>query len=165
MKFKADIQLIDFDRDGYLKALDQHMRGTTEQAARSWLTTVLAIIPTWSRASRATFEQLANEVGFNVQYGPIQSIKDRLLLGLQTGRGGLDYKRGQWYFWYETDLRYLAYNDKNKAVFGQAPNVFSRSGIPNTPYRFQEAGKRDFESFAANVLLPSPMLFIRGRRI
>lgn len=166
MKFKADIQLIDFDRRSYLNYLDLHMQRMTREAARSWLTTVLVIIPTWSRASRATFEALASAVSFNIQYGPIRSFEDRLVLGLQTGRGGVDYKKGQWYFYYETDLRYLAYNEHNRVIFGQAPGVFSPNGLINdTPYKFQEAGKADFESFASNVLLPSPMDYIKGRRI
>ena len=166
MKFKASIKLIDLDIRAYKKELDAHMTETVRGAARSWLRTVLTIIPTWSRASRATFEELANKVGFNITYGPIQSKKDRLVLGLSTGKGGLDLKRTSWHFFYETDLRYLAYNELNRVVFGRAPNVFSRSGLTNpTPYRFQEAGAEDFKSLSQNVLLPNPFDFIKGRKI
>lgn len=166
MRFQSQINLIDLDLKGYLDAVDDEMRRQTIEAARSWLHTVLMIIPTWSRASRATFTELANAVGFSLTFGPQLSRKDRTSLGRMTGRGGLDFKSTSWHFFYETDLRYLAYNEFNRVIFGQAPNVFSRTGLTNpTPYRFQEAGKADFESFAKGVRLPNPMAFIKGRRI
>lgn len=164
MRFRAQVSLVEFDRNGYLKELDDRMRENVMEAARSWLRTVLVIIPTWSRASRATFAELANAVGYAVTYGPIRSKKDRLILGLQTGRGGVDFKKGSWHFFYETDLRYLAYNEFNRVIVGQAPNVFK--GLINpTPYKFQEAGRADFESFSKNIKLPNPIEFIRPKRI
>lgn len=167
MRFRSQVRLIDFDLRGYRQQLDARMTEIVKEAARSWLRTVLVIIPTWSRASRATFNELAEAVGFNLTFGPIRSREDRLSLGLSTGKGGLDIKPGRsWHFFYETSLRYLAYNEFNRVVFGRAPNVFSRSGLTNpTPYRFQEAGARDFQSFSEQILLPSPIEFIRGRRI
>lgn len=157
---------IKFDKSAWQKTLQDEMTEDIKDAARSYLRTVLAIIPTWSRASRATFEALASQVGFNITFGPIRSAEDRLLLGLSTGRGGLDLKKDSWKFFYETDLRYLAFNNFNAAIFGQAPNVFSRSGIPNTPYRFTDAGEADFRSFAENfVKLPSPIEFVKPKRI
>jgi len=166
MRFNARVNRIQFDKKAYLRRLDDHMTETTKESARSWLRTVLVIIPTWSRASRATFAELANAVGFHITYGPIRSREDRLILGLQTGRGGLKTTTSTWHFFYETDLRYLAYNEANRVVFGQAPNVFSRSGLTNpTPYNFQEAGRADFESFAREVKLPNPFDFVRGKRL
>jgi len=142
------------------------MTQVTKDAAISWLTVVLAIIPTWSRASRATFNELAEAVGFPLTFGPVRSRKDRLNLGLSTSRGGLDTTSTSWHFFYETDLRYLEYNEFNKVIFGEAPNVFSRSGLINpTPYNFQEAGLADFKSFAAGVRLPNPFLFISPKLI
>lgn len=166
MKFQTQINLISLDLKGYQDAVDAEMKKQIIEAARSWLRTVLMIIPTWSRASRATFTELANAVGFTLTFGPQLSRKDRTSLGRATGRGGLDLKPTSWHFFYETDLQYLAYNEFNRVIFGEAPNVFSRTGLRNpTPYRFQEAGKADFESFAQNVRLPNPMAFIKGRRI
>ncbi len=165
MRFVRRISLVNFDRKGYEAFLKDKMTEAVSEAAKSWLTTVLAIIPTWSRASRATFEALADAVGFHITYGPIRSREDRLTLGLSTGRGGLKITKKSWHFFYETDLRYLAYNDLNKAIYGVAPNVFSKGGIPNTPYRFVEAGQRDFESFADGVRLPSPVAFITPKRL
>jgi hypothetical protein len=166
MKFTRQVSLINFDRKAFENHLQQRMTETVREAARSWLTTVLLIIPTWSRASRATFEELAEAVGFRVTYGPIRSREDRLVLGLSTGRGGLKVTKTSWHFFYETELRYLAYNEYHHVIYGQAPNVFSRSGLINpTPYRFQEAGQADFRSFSQNVRLPNPIEFITPKRL
>jgi len=166
MRFTSQINLIELDLDGYLAAAEDEMTQQVSEAARSWLRTVLRIIPTWSRASRATFTELANAVGFDLTFGPRLSRKDRTSLGLATGRGGLQVTPTSWHFFYETDLQYLAYNEFNLVIYGEAPNVFSRTGLTHpTPYRFQEAGLADFLSFAKGVRLPSPMPFIRGRRI
>src|SRR5690606_12236487 len=125
MKFTAEIYQIHFDRRAYEKYLQEVMAETVKEAARSWLRTVLVIIPTWSRASRATFEELANAVGFDISYGPIRSKEDRLILGLTTGRGGVENKKTSWHFFYETNLEYLTYNEYNRVIYGVAPGVFS----------------------------------------
>lgn len=164
-RFTAQLQKIDFDLKGYLNAMDAKMEETTKQAARSWLRTALDIVPTWSKASRATFEKLANEVGFSVTYGPQLSDKDRTSLGLATSQGGLDIDRNSHYhFFYITELRYLEYNEFNNAVPGPPPQPFGHLRNP-TPYHFLEAGRRDFESFSKSVKLPDPSLFISGRPI
>lgn len=165
MKFKSDVRLIDFDLRAYKNRLDDFLREEIVESARSWLRTVLVIIPTWSRASRATFEALANEVGFNVTYGPRLSKKDRLPLGLSTSTGGLQItKFKSYHFFYETNLRYLAFNNLNRAIKGVAPGVFAGL-IHDTPYKFTEAGAEDFKSRSAQIKLPNPMDFIKGKRI
>jgi len=165
MRFTTDLYAIDFDLTGYKQALHNFMVETTKEAARSWLRTVLVIIPTWSRASRATFEALANEVGFHVTYGPIKSKKDRLLLGMSTGEGGLQIVRNKtYYFYYKTSLRYLQYNEMNVAVPGPYPQPYGEL-LHDTPYRFREAGRNDFRSFANSILLPSPKEFIKPVKI
>ena len=165
MRFRPNIKLINFDKRGFLNHFDDQMRETTKEAARSWLRTVLVIIPTWSRASRATFEALANEVGFNVTYGPQLSKEDRLILGLSSSKGGLSIQKLKSYtFFYETDLRYLAYNEMNSATPGPPPQPFGLLTNP-TPYNFREAGKNDFTSFAAQIRLPNPIEFITPKQI
>lgn len=165
MRFTSQINLVKLDSKGYKRELQRQMAENIREAARSWLTAVLVIIPTWSRASRATFEALANEVGFNITYGPILSRKDRLILGLETGKGGVISTPTSWHFFYETDLRYLAFNEFNHATFGNG-GVFSRSGLTHpTPYHFQEAGLRDFLSFAETMIIPNPIDFIRAQKI
>lgn len=164
MKFTADLTTFDFNRTAYDRELKQHMINKTREAGRVWLARVLVIIPTWSRASRATFESLAQAVGFNITYGPILSRKDRLLLGLQTGRGGLDVTKNSWHFFYETDLRYLAYNEFNNASPGPPPRPFGQLVHP-TPYKFQDAGQAAFEEFAQSVQLPNPYDFLKLRKL
>lgn len=164
MKFKMQLQLIDFDLNGYIRTLEDKIQEDTTKAARSWVYTVLQIIPTWSRASRATFEALANSAGISVPYGPLRAAKNRTALGRQNSRGGIDRQGHVFFFYYETTLRYLEYNQYNVATPGPPPQPFGELINP-TPYRFLEAGQRDFQSFAKTVRLPNPALFISGRRI
>ncbi len=165
MRFNAQIFLIDFDLAGYKNKLDEELTEITKDAARSWLKTVLRIIPTWSRASRATFEALAREVGFTITYGPLVASKDRFQLGISTSKGGLEITPlKSYHFFYETNLRYLAYNEANAAIAGDPPKPFGRLINP-TPYNFIEAGDSDFMSFSQEVLLPNPFKFITGKRI
>lgn len=166
MKFTSKVTLIEFDRQGFLERLNQEMTEATKEAARSWLRTVLVNIPTWSRASRATFNELSEAVGYNLTFGPLVAYVDRLSLGLQTGRGGLQIKDNKsWHFFYETDLHYLAWNEFNTATQGDGSGWFSRHRSGPGPYRFQAAGAADFNSFAANVKLPNPIEFINPKRI
>lgn len=166
IKITSDLKLIVFNRKAWDRATKIQMKAQIQGAARYWLTTVLTVIPTWSRASRATFESLAQEVGFQITYGPRLSREDRTELGLATSRGGLDLGKDSWFFFYTTDLQYLAYNNFNHVVYGEAPNVFSRTGLTHpTPYKFTELGEDAFKRFAERVRLPDPMLFIQGVRL
>lgn len=164
MKFTTQLQKIDFDLKGYLKVLDASMEEHTQRAARSWLYTVLQIIPTWSGASRATFEALGSSVGFTVTYGPQRARLNREYLGRMASRGGVEKQGSQTYFYYETDLRYLEYNEFNRATPGAPPRPYGYLRNP-TPYRFLEAGAKDFKSYVKTVRLPNPSLFISGRPI
>ncbi len=165
MRFNAQIQLMRFDIRGYAAELDRFLTDEIKDIAKSWLRTVLVIIPTWSRASRATFNALAEDVGFALTFGPIRAPKDRLTLGLRTSSGGIEIKKLISYqFFYQTDLRYLEFNEFNRADFGSHPSIFSRAGIPNTPYRFLEAGEADARSRLEVVILPSPADFIIVRK-
>lgn len=162
MKWKANLWEINFKVGQYIQHLQEEMQQTTKEAARSWLQTVLVPIPTWSSASRATFKKLAEAVDFQVTFGPLQT-RDRSRLGERLSDGGVDFREESWHFYYETNLRYLAYNDVNVAVRGKG-GVFS--GLTNpTPYHFQSRGQEDFKSFSKLVKLPSPLKFIAKRRL
>jgi hypothetical protein len=86
-----------------------------------------------------------------------------LLLGLSTSNGGLQIEKLKKYtFFYETNLRYLKYNEENVAVPGPPPQPFGELTNP-TPYNFREAGEKDFQSFCENsVRLPNPIEYIKG---
>ena len=165
-KFRAPV----LDVDAYRRLLNEQMEDWLKQAGRDWLNaTVLAVIPTWSRASRATFQKLARELGTSIPYGPQLSRKNRESLGRSTSGGsGLELNpgRSRWHFKYESNLRCLAYNEYNRVVHGQAPNVFSRSGLRNpTPYHFQQKGQEAFEQFTRNTTLPNPRKFLKKVKV
>jgi hypothetical protein len=168
MRFTAKAYLIDFNKSLYIKDLREAMYGWTKEAARSWLRTVLAIIPVWSAASHATFSQLAEAVGFPLPLAAVAQ-KDRISLGMRTGSGGLDTKeekQGKIYFYYISTLRYLAWNEYNHAVKGDGSGVFASLTDPG-PYRFQEAGENDFLSFAQTVKLTNPLddIYLRPKAL
>lgn len=170
MKFTHKFYALDLDVAAYKRHLSTYMEDWLKQAGREWLiATVLAVIPTWSKASRATFQKLANELGTTVPYGPQRSRKDRESLGLATGSGSgleLDPGNSRWHFKYESTLRYLAYNEYNRVVYGQAPNVFSRTGLRSTtPYHFQEKGQKAFEDFTRFTELPNPYMFLKKVKV
>lgn len=145
--------------------VDEEIKQLVILGARKWLDAALAIVPTWSRASRATFEALAQAVGYKVTYGPVRSFVDRQGLGLATGFGGIERKaKGFYTFYYRTNLRYLIFNESNKAVVGKA-GVF-RGLINPTPYNFRDAGQRAFEEFMRRQRVESlANLRIKSERI
>lgn len=160
--WKASLSLLTLDLQRYRRDVDRQLLEATKEGARVWLDTVLSIVPTWSGASRATFESLAQAVGYTVTYGPIRSFKDRRSLGQGTGFGGVVRNGpGQYAFFYRTDLRYLLYNEANEARVGEA-GVFK--GLINpTPYRFFSEGQKAFEAYARTVRLP--LVQIKSKRI
>jgi hypothetical protein len=170
MKWKENFKSITINMDGYKAELNRQMEDWVKQAAQAWLlATVISIIPTWSKASRATFQALARDVGTSIPYGPLRSLKDRESLGLATGEGGIVSKpaKYRWHFYYHSTLRYLAYNEYNKAVWGpKPPNPFSRSGLRSkTPYHFQEAGQKEFDEFTRFTQLPNPFSFLKREKV
>jgi hypothetical protein len=67
-------------------------------------------------------------------------------------------------FTYETNLRYLVYNEYNSAVAGTPPAPFSNN-VRFTPYNFQSRALAAWEKAAINAKLPNPYLFITGKKI
>lgn len=170
MKFKATFIAPTLDLSAYRQYLNKYMEDWLKQAGREWLYAFIeTTIPHWSGASRATFEKLALELGTMIPYGTQKSIKNRIPLGREAGNDSgleLDPNSGRWHFKYHNTLRYLTYNEYNKVVYGEAPNVFSRSGLLNpTPYHFQEKGLKAFEDFARFTVLPNPFKFLRKIKV
>jgi len=170
MKFLPKFTAIELDMNAYKQRLHSYMLDWLKQAGIEWLhATVLAVIPTWSKASRATFQKLAGELGTVIPYGPQKSRKDREALGLSTSTDSgleLDPKSYRWHFKYHSTLRYLAYNEYNRVVYGVAPNVFSPHGLNHpTPYHFQEKGLRAFEDFIRFSELPNPFEHLRKFKV
>jgi len=170
MKWTSNFKALKLDLTAYKAVLDKYMQDWITQAAQDWLqATVISIIPTWSKASRATFQALARDVGMTVPYGPLRSREDRESLGLSTGEGGLNLAPSahRWHFRYHSSLRYLAYNEYNRAVHGPNPPApFRPAGLIHpTPYHFQEAGEKEFKEFARFTVLPNPYRFLKAKKV
>lgn len=168
MKFSYDLEIPRLDMVALKKAYVHVLENANEQAGRAWLEAAInkTPIPTWSGASRATFEKLADELGTSVAYGPQRSRKDRKPLGRATSAGsGVWDEDDGWYkgFTYETELRYLAYNEYNAAVKGPPPQPYSNN-VRFTPYNFQDRARNAWEAEAKKVKLPDPTKYIKITR-
>lgn len=167
VKVTTTAYLVKFDKKAWLSELHREMVEQTKEGAKIWLKTVLYNIPVWSEASHATFTDLAKAVGFSTVLGnSISPFGNRRALGKSTSSGGLksNKKKGEYFFFYETSLAHLVWNEYHKAVKGDGSGIFYKLKNP-TPYHFQRAGAAEFESFAANVKLVSPITYITGKRI
>ena len=153
MKFKGTFLTFSFNLNDYQKRLHEHLSDEIAHAAFVWLEALLSEIPTWSGASRATFLQLAREVGYNLSIAP--RVQSRTAYGQRHGDGEVaaDPQKGLYTFSYETTLRWLIHNEFNSP--DSDPNVFYRLLKPG-PYYFQRKGQEVFRTFAADVRLPSP---------
>jgi len=134
MRFRAKVELIMFQKKQFRKIYLNALENVNERAGQAWIAEAIdnTPIPTWSGASRATFEKLASELGTSVMYGPQRSYKDRRALGRSTSAGSgvvrkMDGNNVYIGFAYETDLRYLAYNEYNRAVPGPEPQPWSNN--------------------------------------
>lgn len=152
-----------YDEKKAIADLNQYTKDFVIAGGIKWLdATVKAIIPTWSKASRATFQKLAKDLGTSIPYGPLRSAKDRENLGLQNSQGsGLTSNdKGEHYFIYTTQLRYLIYNEFNKATAGSPPQPFSNS-VRFTPYRFQDQGNVTWLDHAKAYNPPNTWSYLR----
>jgi hypothetical protein len=166
MKFKTDFRSLHLDLTAYSKALLTALRSLNERAGQAWIHAAVdsTPIPTWSGASRATFQKLARELGTNVSIGPLRT-KSRVSLGSSTSAGsGVVESKGYAGFIYETNLRYLAYNEYNSAVAGIPPAPFSNK-VRFTPYNFQSRALAAWEKVAVTAKLPNPYQFITGKKL
>ena len=164
MKFTAQFSIPRIDVSAYQKALDQHMTHTIAQALMVWLEAVLAEIPVWSGASRATFTKLASAISYSIPIDPV--AVDRTGRGMASGDGGMvtDKAKGEYTFSYSTTLPWLIWNEYHNANVDPDPSLFYRV-LKEGPYNFQVVGARAFLRFADNVDLPSVKPFVCGVRV
>lgn len=164
MRFRVEKKgHLKFNLNAAVKELDEYVASFVKEGGVKWLhATVEAVpIPTWSGASRATFQKLARDLGTSVPIGPIRSRKNRTALGLSTSVGsGFFRVRYASYFVYTTQLRYLRYNEFNLALAGPPPQPFS-DNVRFTPYRFQDKGDKAWEAHARGIMLPDPLKHLR----
>lgn len=175
MKFTARLSAPRIDVAAYHNALDRHMSDLIAQAAMVWLEAVLAEIPVWSGASRATFVKLANAIGHslpvapaavNTAHGLFTSRIDRTGMGQAASDGEVvaDKNTGEYTFTYSTTLPWLIWNEYHNANVEPDPTLFYRLIEPG-PYNFQIIGARAFLRFADNVALPPVGPHVRQVRV
>jgi len=165
MKFTARFSMPRIDVAAYRTALARHMSDMIAQAAMAWLEAVLAEIPVWSGASRATFVKLANAIGHslpvapaavNAAHGLFTTRIDRTGMGqtVSDGKVTADKQTGEYSFTYSTTLPWLIWNEYHNANVEPDSTLFYRLIEPG-PYNFQVVGARAFLRFADKVdLLP-----------
>ena len=152
MRFQASLSRIALDRS-QLEGIDSYVQETVKEAARIWVRAALAIIPSWSGASRATLQSLAAAVGEHVSIDLATGAPDRIALGRLSSRGGITKNgQGSWEFYYETQLRYLTANETTTV----APRTEGLRGklIQPTPYNFREAGNAAVRAYLATIDFP-----------
>ena len=168
MKFIADFYSFKLDLQKYKRVLLNTLRNMNERAGQIWIDVAVnkTPIPTWSGASRATFQQLASELGTTVPIGPIVANTNRVALGRATSDSKVIEDSNSFYvgFVYSTNLRYLRYNEYNRAVAGPPPQPFSNS-VRFTPYNFQGRAARAWRKEAKQAKLPNPYRYIIKRKM
>ena len=160
MKFRANLKrLALFPRAG-TKAVDQYVEGLIQDAAKVWLDAALAIVPSWSGASRATFESLAAAIGYHVDIDVKSTAPDRIALGRLFSRGGLrKVETGHWEFYYQTQLEYLIANETKNVKAGEY-GLIGKTIVP-TPYEFREAGAKAVEQYIKSVETDAVLNLVR----
>lgn len=167
MKFTTEFKSVRLNLAAYRKEMLDALRNLNEKAGQAWIDAVVnqTPIPTWSGASRATFQKLAGELGTTVPIGPIRAKKSRVSLGRATSAGSGVAERANYVgFVYETDLRFLAYNEYNQAVAGPPPQPYSNN-VRFTPYNFQSRAYSAWAQVAKTAKLPSPWKYLVVRKM
>jgi len=137
----------------FLGNLDATSEKAARQAGKIWVETAITQVPSWSGASLATFQHLANAVGVTVPILVEQNAPDRVALGRLNSRGGLErLGKGKWRFYYENNLRYLSANETRTVGVGEFGVKWGL--VEPTPYDFRAAANAAAERFLRNVELP-----------
>jgi hypothetical protein len=144
MRMKARFVIPQINVEGYKEALNQQMFDAVLHGAFAYLDAVTQIVPVWSGASRATFLQLAREVGYPLVVSGQAQAPSRVPLGIAESTGDFSNDpNGIVKFIYATTLKHLVYNEYNNANETPDDTLFAKLNQPG-PYHFQEAGKQAF---------------------
>jgi hypothetical protein len=163
MKFTCKYRRPRLDLEGYRKALDKYMLEILAQGLMAWLEVVIAEVPLWSGASRATFIKVAKTIDFSVPVSGGPAPFDRTGEGQAASTGELvaDIEKGLYTFMYGTTLPWLIWNEYHNANVDPDPTLFSRLKKPG-PYEFQTKGKAAFLHATGFVELPRVAPFIQS---
>jgi hypothetical protein len=174
MKLKAKCRFKSFELDfkTYKKVAFNAVVNINETAGKTWIraATDEAPIPTWSGASRASFQKLARDLGTSVPLGPIRergNLFDRIAWGRQSSKGsGLVTDKGKVYlgFIYQTTLGHLIYNEYNSPVPGPYPQPWT-TAVRFTPYFFQYRAWEAWNEVAKTAKLPNPYNYLVKKKM
>lgn len=160
---RFQLKSISLDISAWQRQLRTEMEEEIKEAAKDWLSTVIAIVPVWSRASHATFQPLADAVGFVIPTQPLIAKTDRSDLGQSVSRGELQLQKDSFHFLYETDLRYLSANEFMHVEFPDH-GIFSPAGLKTpTPFNFTGQAAEQFKERTPR--LPNPFDFLQTRNL
>ena len=135
MKFTGTLVAPRIDMAKYRNVLDKHLRETIAQAIVGWLeATVLAEVPVWSGASRATFLALARNIEYNIPIFPV--APSRVDRGMAESSGSLeaDAMKGRYVFTYQQPCFGYSSTSSRRHAMGlpsqrsPAPTTFRRRG-------------------------------------
>jgi hypothetical protein len=171
MKWKTELKSIDLNMKEYKRALFAYLKDINERAGQIWLfeATEKSPIPTYSGASRASFDILAAQLNTSVPIGPLRT-KSRIAEGLASGSRSKVYAdKTKWYvgFQFVTTLGHLIYNERFAANPGPYPAPWS-SNVRFTPYNFIDRSNSAWKTWAATQSLsniPNPWDYLTGKKI
>ena len=161
MKITANFKLPRFSFADYQERLNQRLGDALAESARQWLNATALFIPVYTGASRATFSQLASQVGFNLSARGRADIKHVEDLGNSVGEFNRSGKDGLFTFTYATNLKHLIYNEFNNA------NLVGFNLIQPGPYDFQGKGETAFKKSIEGLQLPDPYqsIYVKTLRV
>jgi len=166
MKFTHTYRAPRLNLAGYKKVLDQVMREVLAQGLMAWLEAVVAEVPLWSGASRATFVKVASKINASVPVGGGPAPMDRTGMGMAASTGEMvtDISSGLYVFMYGTSLPWLVWNEFHNANIDPDPTLFAKLKKPG-PYEFQVKGAAAFLHNTSHVSLPAVAPYIKSSRV
>jgi len=163
MKMTAHLVELSLDLKRYKKDLAKSMSDQLKEAIRVWLQAVIRpVVPTWSGASRATFEKIARSASTTIGYGALKAHKDRRSLGKRESEGSITIdKEGLYSFEWSTTLRYFILNNMSRQEYVPGAKdtgsgvIYSPTGLTRPgPYNIEEKSKPVLENFIQGMKLP-----------
>lgn len=163
MKFKYMYRQPSLNLEGYKEELDKVLREALKLGLISWFEAVVAEVPVWSGASRATFMKLAETIGWSVPVGGGSASINRAGIGAASGTGELvtDIQSGLYTFVYGTSLPWLIWNEYHNANVDPDPTLFGKLRDPG-PYNFQVKGKAAFLHSTGTITLPRVAPYVKS---
>ena len=157
MGLTAKLKIPQIDVSSYRTATHDCLSETITKAAIAWIDNAEGIIPVWSGASRATFLDLANKVGYQLMIDPVAASRIELGYENSTADFTADKQTSTYSFKYSTSLAHLIINEYNDAT--QWGFHLKRPG----PYHFQQAGRNALRRIT--VSMPALRPFIKTKSV